>query len=216
MKQTEEVKSDSVIQTGADTIRVVNKDSVSILTCDHTNLSKDFNIKVLFKRFHHIDEYYDSCIVTLILTDIKTLKMIDTLSLSSIYFYGSVFDDCENVRSYSTRFNHDKIVVDNQFGDIIVADLNFDKKDDIALIRDSGGNGGTLYSYYIQGEDTKFTLDSFLTDSMAYFPSQINSKKQTLVTNVHASVSSYSENSYHYDHLKGTWMLSKTRLIDFY
>ena len=116
--------------------------------------------------------------------------------------------------SYSTKFNIEKKIVDNNYGDIIVADFNFDNKDDIALVNDMGGNGGVFYSYYIQNKDRKFIKDVYLTDSMTYFPSKINKNSKTLITYVHAGVCGLGEHIYRLDINKNCWKDESHKIID--
>jgi hypothetical protein len=68
----------------------------------------------------------------------------------------------------------------------------------------SGGNGGLLYSYYVQTTAKKFVSDKFLTDSMSYFPNEINKKKQQLTTLVHAGACCAGEQIYQYNS-SGKW-----------
>ncbi|MBK7442043.1 MAG: hypothetical protein IPI65_11020 [Bacteroidetes bacterium] len=189
-------------------------DSFTSTACEHLNLSEQFDIKVNFERHTNSKEHHDSCIVKLFLTDKTTKKVIDNISVSSHFYFRDVFMNCKNVISYSTKINLDKEVVDNYYGDLIVADLNFDNKDDIAVINDSGGNGGTFYSYYLQGIDNKFTLNKFLTDSMTYFPSKIKNKSNTLITYVPAGVCGLGEHIYQLNIRTNTWKQKSHKIID--
>lgn len=78
-------------------------------------------------------------------------------------------------------------ILDTDFGDIVVADFNFESREDIA-IRSDDENGGTYYRFYIQEKDKLFKLDSFLTDSMSIVPTYFNRTKKTLTTYQHAGV----------------------------
>jgi len=189
-------------------------DSLTKTECEHLNLSGEFDIKINFERHTNTKEHHDSCIVKLFLIDKTTKKIIDSLSVSSHFYFSDVFMNCKNVISYSTKINLDKQVVDNYYGDIIVADLNFDNKDDIAVINDSGGNGGTFYSYYLQGTDKQFTLNKFLTDSMTYFPSKINSKSNTLITYVHAGACGLVEHIYQLNKRTNNWKQKSHKILD--
>ncbi|MDJ1500042.1 XAC2610-related protein [Xanthocytophaga agilis] len=189
-------------------------DSLSTKECEHLNLSKSFNIKVNFKRYKSMKEEQDSCIVKLFLTNKITKKLVDSISILSHFYFSDTFMDCKNVLSYSTRQNIEKDIVDNYYGDIVIADLNFDNKEDIAVINDSGGNGGTFYSYFIQTPNQKFIPERFLTDSMIYFPTKIDYKTKTLVTYVHASVCEMGENIYQLDKNTGKWDNKAHKLIN--
>jgi hypothetical protein len=82
---------------------------------------------------------------------------------------------------------------------MVICDLNFDHKDDIAIICNSGGNGGPAYNYYLQGLNKTFNIDKYLTDTMSYFPAKINAKNRTLVTYVLAGVCCLGEHTYKLD-----------------
>lgn len=116
--------------------------------------------------------------------------------------------------SYSTKYNSNRPFRDNYFGDIVIADLNFDSKDDIALMREYGGNGGPLYSYFIQTRDNKFVLDEFLTDSVIYFPSNIDKSKHRLITYVHAGACCVGEHIYHFDKTTNEWNQISNRMLN--
>jgi len=107
--------------------------------------------------------------------------------------------------SFSTKFKANREIVDNYFGDIVVADLNFDGNDDITIINDSGGNGGSEYIYYTQTTFKKFVLEPFLTDSVVYFPTQIDKVKKQLTTYVHAGACCVGRHIYQYDKMKNSW-----------
>lgn len=62
----------------------------------------------------------------------------------------------KNSRSYSTHFNTDKTVVDDDFGDVVVADLNFDGLGDFAVTYDHGADNGNHYYFYFQRPDHTF------------------------------------------------------------
>jgi hypothetical protein len=157
------------------------------------------------KRYTGTWEHHDSCVLNVFVKDKKTRECIDTLSISSLFYLSDTFANCDSVMSFTTGFNSKRKVVDNYFGDLVVADLNFDKKDDIAIMNDYGGNGGPFYSYFIQGNFKKFSLDKFLTDSMTYFPYGIDKQKRRLTTYVHAGVCCTGEDVYQFDKLTGKW-----------
>jgi hypothetical protein len=182
--------------------------------CYHNDLSKQFDIRTSLIKINNVDKYHDSCIVAIIITDKSAINTIQTIKYSSIYFLDSVLIDCNHVRSYQTKKNDTIIAIDNDYGDLIVADFNFDKKDDFAIKRDSGGNGGPLYDFYIQKENGQFLLDSYLSLTMAFFPSEINTKNKTLITYVHAGACWNEENIYSYNDKTVKWRHKSHKLID--
>jgi hypothetical protein len=195
-------------------ISTIKKDSVLIQECFYTDLSNTFDYKIHFKRMFNVDGIHDSCIVQLNIIDKKTHIQVDSLIVYSTFLYGIVFQNCNNARSYITGKNEHKEVADNDYGELIIADYNFDSREDIALIRDSGGNGGPVYNFYIQGDNNKFLLDKYLTDSMEFFPSEFNKKKRSLVIYVHAGACWIGEHKYHINKKTGQWKQLSHKLIN--
>jgi hypothetical protein len=143
-----------------------------------------------------------------------TKQKIQTVLITSNYLLGeSSFVNCNNVRSYTTGLNQNAEVVDNDFGDIIVADFNFDKKEDFAVKREEGGNGGPLYNYYIQTSPTSFKLDKFLSEKMIWFPTTFDKSKKTLTTLVPGGAVSVYETTYKFDTLTNIWKEISQRII---
>jgi len=182
-------------------------------TCIHTDLSKFFDFKTELRRIPHVDETYDSCIVTLTIINKITKNAFQKIQLSSTYFFEKVFNKCNCVRSYSTGKNKNLMVIDNDYGDLIIADFNFDSKDDIAVKKDSGGNGGPLYDFYIQNSEGNFIRNKFLSETMEFFPTEINKEKKTLVTFVHANAYQTGESTFKFDTLTKKWKKIRHRLV---
>ena len=192
----------------------IEPDSTFALICEYQDLSHCFNFQINFTRVLDVYKYRDSCLVQVKIIDKKKQLLVDTLNIQSNNFYGNVFKNCDNVRSYTTGKNKDKKYVDNYFGDFVVADFNFDSKEDIAIINDSGGNGGVFYSYFLQGKNKQFYLDEFLTDSMVYFPSKFIKKRKTLVSYSIAGICGLGENKYRYNKKLKEWKEVSHRIID--
>jgi hypothetical protein len=181
--------------------------------CTQNNLSNFFEFKTHLTRIH-TEDLFDSCIVEVKVYDKLSKKIIQKIEFSSTYFFDKVFNDCNNVRSYVTGNNQNADVEDNDFGDLIVADFNFDKKDDIALKENSGGNGGPTYIFYIQNDKRQFQVESFLSERMDFFPSRIDPKKRTLTTLVHANAYEMSETTYKLNADK-VWTKVKRRYVKY-
>ena len=144
----------------------------------------------------------------------KKMNVVDSIHQPvHVLFSESIFEGTDFYRSYITGINQNKEVVDNYHGDFIVADFNFDSKNDFAIINDIGGNGGPFYSYYIQQNDNKFVLDTFLTDSMVYFPTKIDIKNRQLTTYIHAGVCWMGAHIYKLDKTN-KWKEISNRIID--
>lgn len=195
-------------------VKTTTYDSLSTTISNYTDLSNEFDVHVNFRRYvFNKTNREDSCIADVHIQDKQSKANLDELSITSRFYLDDTFKNLENVRSYSTKTNADKQAGDNYYGDIIIADLNFDNKDDVIVINDAGGNGGTFYSYYLQNNNRKFILNSYLTDSMTYFPRKINSRNKTLTTYVHAGTCGLGEHIYKYNLLNKYTELSH-KIID--
>lgn len=175
------------------------------LQCEQQNLSRQFDVAVGFVRLTDSIEQQDSCIVQLLIRDKTSHSVLDSLTLSSTFYDDDVFAGCDNARSYTTGHGTQQQVYNGYQGDIIVADLNFDHLDDIAVISDVGFTGNALYHYYIQTTNRQFVPETFLTDSVAYFPEKIDAIRQQLVTRVPAGVCCLGVHTYQLGNANRQW-----------
>jgi hypothetical protein len=173
-------------------------------TCVHFDISNNYNFKTNIKRYKIADDQ-DSCIVTITILKKENSTPIQTIKITSDYLFGNTYSDCKAKRSYITLKNAKTVAEDNDFGDIIVADFNFDTLEDIALKNNSGGNGGPMYNFYIQNETGKFVLNKYLSNTMEFFPLFINKKKKTLTTLVHSNAYEQCKSTYAQDTLTNKW-----------
>lgn len=169
--------------------------------CTHRNLSETYNFAVELERVKDSD----SCKITLLIIDKKTSKEIQKIFINSDFIFEKDFKDCRKIRSYSTHINDKTIDEDNDFGDLIIADINFDGKEDFAIKKESGGNGGSLYEFYLQNIGNKFIKDEFLTNTLEFFPSKIDNSKKTLTTIVHANAYQRCKMIYKYNSKLKKW-----------
>jgi hypothetical protein len=176
-------------------------------TCTHPDLSDAFIFQTETTRFKQTDEVLDSCMVTIKISHQQTGELTQTIRYTSSYFFGAVFKNCGSVRSYSTGKRWANPATDYDYGDLIVADFNFDGKDDFAAKNDSGGNGGPLYNYYLQGSQGKFVLNRFLTQRLQGFPTVIDKhhKTLTLVRESYATSFHRSEQVFRFDARHNRW-----------
>ncbi len=197
-----------------DSLPLINTQTNATTTtvCNHTNLSVQFDFTTSLTRFY-VDEFHDFCVVEVAITNKLTKKTLQTIQYSSVDFFEVVLKRCDFVRSYQTHTNDTTLVVDNNYGDLVVADFNFDQKDDFAIIKNSGGNSGTEYNFYVQDNNRQFTLDKFLTSEMLFFP-EIHSVNKTLVTYSHAGVCHAGEHIYQYNSKTNKWSETSHRIIN--
>ncbi len=179
-------------------------------TCRYHDLSKKYNYVVTAVKMKDADDEQPR--VKKITVQIKSKvnkKQIQRITIAPEYLYQTAFQSCAAARSYITGKNKNAEADDNDYGDFIAADFNFDNREDFAVKRDSGGNGGAFYEYYIQNKRGTFVKDSFLTDVMGYFPGTFDRRRQRLITYIHANVAGYNENIYKYNSTTGKWILFK-------
>jgi hypothetical protein len=179
--------------------------------CTHTGLSSAFTFSTTAERIKIDTVYRDSCTIRISIANKKSGKVVQVVQYSSTFLYEDVFKKCEQVRSYSTGFNSKAEALDNNYGDLVVADFNFDGKEDFAVIRESGVSQGPLYSFYIQSASNVFNYDKYLSETVVYFP-EINRKKRTLTIYTLAGSIGVSERIYKLDKLN-KWKLVSKKLI---
>lgn len=175
------------------------------LRCDQPHLSQQFDVTVHFTRLTDSIEQTDSCIVQLVIKDKTNHSVLDSFTVSSRYYDEDVFAGCENARSYSTSYRTHEEVVNGYEGDIIVADLNFDHLDDIAVISDVGFTTSSLYRYFVQTGGRTFKPEPYLSDSVSYFPNKIDPIRQQLVTRVPAGVCCLGVHTYQLGNANRQW-----------
>jgi hypothetical protein len=176
--------------------------------CIDFNLSKiyDFDILLISKDKNDLGKAE----IIIKIFDKWKKKKVQTINIESEFILKSKsFKECENNKYYSTNEHLESN--ENDFGDLIVADLNFDGMEDIAIKREEGGNGGPLYNFYIQSKNQQFILDKYLSTEMSYFPDFIDPKEKTL--HVHVRVNSLTEEGITYSYIeKGkTWKIKKRK-----
>jgi hypothetical protein len=135
-------------------------------------------------------------------------KNTQTLTIECEGFYLDSFDNCKNIRSYITKINNLLPSGDEtDSGNFIVADFNFDGLEDFAVKSDPGGNGGPLYTYFMQNDDRKFYKSSYLSNVVQFFPTEINPKKKTLTTFLHANAYQKNRRIFKYNQKAKKWKM---------
>jgi len=179
-------------------------------TCIHDDLSSSLRITVT-KRKPGDSILRSQVPIEVTIIDKASKKNVQVISFKATELYHKSFTKCNCVRSYSTGKNRNAIVTDTDFGDIVVADFNFDSREDIAIKSDEE-NSGTYYRFYLQGKDKLFRLDPFLTDSMSIVPTYFNKVRKTLTTYQRAGVRD-AEQIYRMDMRTNKWHLIRHRFI---
>jgi len=176
--------------------------------CIHTNLSRHFDFKINILRNSDTSGYTHGAKIDLLIYN-KQKALHQKVSLECQFLFDDAYGQCDKVRSYVTGQNVNKEALDNDYGDLIVADLNFDGKEDFAIKDDSGGNGGPFYKFYIQQKDHSFKEDNFLSEKVGHFPAEMYPDLKTIVTHVHANVREHGESTYHYNSKLKKWRRTK-------
>jgi hypothetical protein len=182
-------------------------------TCVHRDLGHQLTIITHSKRIETTDSDYVT--VKLSVRDKRRGSIQQQIAFVARLLRYTDWCHCRDVRSYITGKNARKEVIDNDFGDLVVADFNFDGREDVALKTDGGGNGGPYYTFYRQDEKGHFQIDHFLTDSVSFFPVRFNPSKRTLTTRAHADVAHESEIVYQYNPKMQTWRQISYRRVSF-
>lgn len=180
--------------------------------CYLDSLSNQFDVRMIFNRYSDTAEHDDAGILKVLILNKQSKEVMDSLSLASSFYFSRTFEGCNNAISYTTSFNSGRQIIDNYPGDVVVADLNFDNKDDIALVDYISASSGPLYDYYIQDSAKKFKREDYLTDSVSFFPTIIDKKKLRLTSYVHAGVCCTGEDVYQYDKPTRRWKHIKHKL----
>lgn len=108
---------------------------------------------------------------------------------ASLFYYSG------NSRSYFTGYGKDEDAAEGMYGDIVVADFNFDGREDFAVMREVGH--AAFYDFYLQTTAGKFEEEKWLTKNMELFP-DIDSIQQTLTTFARSGVCCYTLQVYQY------------------
>jgi len=182
--------------------------------CIHTKLSRQFDYKITIVGATHTDTSFNitsrkNASVVLEVYTKHHKKLIQKIILKTDVLLEDTYDNCDNVRSYVTGQNKNKEALDNEYGDFVVADLNFDGKEDLAIKYDSGGNAGPIYTFYVQQDSMHFKKDVFLSEKMLFFPIDMDSKSKTLTTHAHADAYGYYQSVFRYNSKTKKWKRSE-------
>lgn len=197
------------LEEKTDTIKniLLEIDTTAILILK--NVSYKFNYKIIDTVYKYNDEYFFGQTKRIIEISNKKDSIIQIIYVDKIdqpNYYIS-FDKNEPIyRSQITGKNFKKRVLDDYFGELIIADLNFDGFEDFATPVDHGCSNGSHQAFYIQDTNGRFILNQFLTDSVIWFPEEINVKKKTFTTITSAGGYGVGFITYHFDTTSHKWI----------
>ena len=179
--------------------------------CMHTNLSRQFDYKISATRKLAGDSTYYIVKVVLSIYSKKSKKLVQKINIAESNSLYDAFKSCKTVRSYITGYRKNADVLDYDYGDLIIADLNFDGKEDFIINGGYSVDAGPTYIFYMQDSPGHFVLNEVLTDSLASFPTHINPRQKTL-TQIYVSVSGYQvTKTFRYNTQTQKWRLAKWR-----
>ena len=179
--------------------------SIQAQSFTYSNLSYTYVYKITVVKGS--DEYDSQLRLYIFKWDGKLLQEIDE-DAGSLY-NSDAFKSGKNSRSYITGKGRNAPVEDFDFGDLIIADLNFDGKEDIALKTGLSADAGPYYAFYTQGNDGRFYPDNFLTNHVASFPKYINAKARTITTQIQTNYSPIGKKTFKYNVKTKKWHLEK-------
>lgn len=184
---------------------------LSAKVCLHENLSNKYNFKITTTLSKNEDGEDKISKITLDINGKGTTKNKQKIEVNNPGFlFSGSFENCNAVRSYITGKNKNDEVMDGDYGDFIVEDFNFDGKEDLVIKKDSGGNGGPFYEFYIDNGKGIFEKDTFLTNEVGHFPDKLDLKNKTITTYIHANAYGYNENVYQYHFSTKKWKKVRT------
>lgn len=204
----------SIHQTARSVTDSANSNNV-ILNQEHycyfTDLSLLYNYKIKINKLANDSNESEITRIAILIYMKNSNDLVDSLSTESENLLLGVFEECNDVRSYFTAKNTSSEVRDNNYGDLIIEDFNFDNLEDIAIIYENGSYSGSRYLFFIQSAKGRFIKNEYLSSKVQFYPSKMNRKKMTLSTNSVTSKCTITEWTYQYNTRKSLWNLLRTK-----
>lgn len=175
-------------------------------SCNYDMLSNQFD----FELSREGTNTSGQIVVKIYSKDLRVITQQIQLDIKSLP--EKVFLDCNAVRSYQTTYNCTNGVERNDFGDFIVADFNFDGKDDFAVKTSFSEFNEPVYTFFVQDSKDWFVKDAFLTDEMKFFPNSRSFKERILITKTYATNETCLEKKYKLSK-KNKWKLKGQQVV---
>ena len=96
---------------------------------------------------------------------------------------------------------------------MVVADLNFDQREDFAILYDFGAHSA-WYRYYIQDDTGHFVLNKYLTSKLESFPTKFDTINYKFEVDNIVGAWGYNLNAYKYDSLANKFIEIKDQTFD--
>jgi hypothetical protein len=153
---------------------------------ENLTLFKNFIFKFSISKFEDENGNEEQKIkINLVNKQTNKIQEIDFIPKSLVIKFDVRSSNC------ISYFDMEKLIINSyqeiEGGNMLIAlDVNFDGLEDFAIINYQGSNGGPQYAYYVQKPNKQFVLDSYLTETVRFFPFEINKNKKIL-TIIHPS-----------------------------
>ena len=172
--------------------------------CNYSKVSNLFDFNLIVDKMKDKDsEDVSQAYLKIITKDKKeTIQTIEFIPESSMMSY-----ECSS-RSYITGFNKNEEAMDGMYGDLVVADFNFDGKEDFAIARDIGFT--EFYNFYLQ-QNNHFEISDFLTTNLRGFPS-LDTINKTLTTSNATGVDGLETQVFQFVPEKSTYILIRNEV----
>jgi hypothetical protein len=147
---------------------------------ENLTLFKNFIFKFSISKFEDENGNEEQKIkINLVNKQTNKIQEIDFIPKSLVIKFDVRSSNC------ISYFNMEKLIIKSyqeiEGGNMLIAlDVNFDGLEDFAIINYQGSNGGPQYAYYVQKPNKQFVLDSYLTETVRFFPFEINKNKKIL------------------------------------
>lgn len=175
-------------------------------SCVEKKISKNFDFEIIKKSLDNQD--LGEAEITVLITKKIGKSKAQILKFRSEFLSKSSFINCSNNFSKYNGRGSKLDSIENDFGDLIITDLNFDGREDLAIKREEGGNGGPIYFFFIQTVDEKFIINDYLSKKMMFFPIDIESETKTLRTYVRMNSSEDESLFYQYSESEKSWKIT--------
>ena len=148
-----------------------------------TDVSDVFDFRLNVSNSTNEDGHAGINLVTITVSNKLTKTITQTIQSGPLYLFPAGFTGSDFAESYSTgKKRTNAAQVDDKGSEFIVADFNFDHREDFALrTGDRATSAPSTYDFYIQNKAGQFVRDAFLSDEMVIFP-EINQSNKTLIT----------------------------------
>ena len=152
--------------------------------CTFTHISQVYDYTIIHNDVLNADGVLEMLDAEVLITSKKDKKIIQRINYNYAKGGGprsSFTFNCLS-RSFITGFNKNAPNVDGDWGDIIVADFNFDGKEDFAIRKSASPMDAPIepVDFYIQNDKGQFIKDSYLSSEFDVFPDKIDARNHTI------------------------------------